>query len=170
MSSIERWRLRNGRSANERVQAKPGRVALASGWMRFVIPPNGRISELSNRTARARAAHAGKDWEVPEGISRAAEKAREYASNVGKTLSETARSTASGAGEYAEASTPDDHGLSWTDGGANAEYRSGTASPGCDGWVGRRGSRCSCFPNYPNGARNSWPRGKTAFGSRDKRR
>lgn len=102
MSSIERWRLRNGRSANERVQAKPGRVALASGWMRFVIPPNGRISELSNRTARARAAHAGKDWEVPEGISRAAEKAREYASNVGKTLSETARSTASAAGEYAE--------------------------------------------------------------------
>jgi hypothetical protein len=45
---------------------------------------------------------SGKDWEMPEGISRAADTAREYASNVGKTLSETARSSASAAGEYAE--------------------------------------------------------------------
>jgi hypothetical protein len=45
----------------------PEGVALASGWMRFVIPHRklGQpptvtwVSELSNRTARARVAHAG---------------------------------------------------------------------------------------------------------------
>jgi hypothetical protein len=44
----------------------------------------------------------GKDWEMPEGMSRAADTAREYASNVGKTVGETARSYASAAGEYAD--------------------------------------------------------------------
>jgi hypothetical protein len=44
----------------------------------------------------------GKDWEMPEGMSRAADTAREYASNVGKTVGETARSYSSAAGEYAD--------------------------------------------------------------------
>lgn len=44
----------------------------------------------------------GKDWEMPEGMSRAADTAREYASNVGKTVGETARSYASAAGEFAD--------------------------------------------------------------------
>jgi hypothetical protein len=44
----------------------------------------------------------GKDWEMPEGISGAADTAREYASNVGKAVGETARSYASAAGEYAD--------------------------------------------------------------------
>ena len=43
-----------------------------------------------------------KDWEMPEGMSGAADTAREYASNVGKTVGETARSYASAAGEYAD--------------------------------------------------------------------
>ena len=44
----------------------------------------------------------GRDWEMPEGMSRAADTAREYASNVGKTVGETARSYASAAGEFAD--------------------------------------------------------------------
>jgi hypothetical protein len=51
----------------------------------------------------------GKDWEMPEGMSRATDTAREYASGVGKTVGETAktvgetaRSYASAAGEYAD--------------------------------------------------------------------
>lgn len=44
----------------------------------------------------------GKDWQMPEGMSRAADTAREYASNVSKTVSETAGSYASAAGEYAD--------------------------------------------------------------------
>jgi hypothetical protein len=43
-----------------------------------------------------------KDWEMPEGMSGAADTAREYASNVGKAVGETARSYASAAGEYAD--------------------------------------------------------------------
>jgi hypothetical protein len=43
-----------------------------------------------------------KDWEMPEGMSGAADTAREYASNVGKTVGETARSYASAAAEYAD--------------------------------------------------------------------
>ena len=39
---------------------------------------------------------------MPEGMSRAADTAREYASNVGKTVSETARSYALAAGEFAD--------------------------------------------------------------------
>ena len=39
---------------------------------------------------------------MPEGMSRAADTAREYASNVGKTVGETARSYSSAAGEYAD--------------------------------------------------------------------
>jgi hypothetical protein len=45
---------------------------------------------------------SGQDWEMPEGMSQAADNAREYASNVGKTVSDTARSYASAAGEYAD--------------------------------------------------------------------
>jgi hypothetical protein len=44
----------------------------------------------------------GQDWEMPEGMSRAADNAREYASNVGKTVGETTRSYASAAGEYVD--------------------------------------------------------------------
>jgi hypothetical protein len=44
----------------------------------------------------------GKNWQMPEGMYRAADTAREYASNVGKTVSETASSYASAAGEYAD--------------------------------------------------------------------
>jgi hypothetical protein len=51
---------------------------------------------------RERRGDGGQDWEMPEGMSRAADNAREYASNVGKTVSDTARSYASTAGEYAD--------------------------------------------------------------------
>ncbi len=44
----------------------------------------------------------GKDWEIPEGISQAAENARDYASNVSKTVGEKTRSFAAAAGEYVD--------------------------------------------------------------------
>lgn len=44
----------------------------------------------------------GRDWEMPEGMSRAADGAREYASSVGKTVSETADQYGSAAGEYVD--------------------------------------------------------------------
>ncbi len=44
----------------------------------------------------------GKDWEIPEGISQAADNARDYASNVSRTVGEQARSFAAAAGEYVE--------------------------------------------------------------------
>jgi hypothetical protein len=44
----------------------------------------------------------GKDWELSEGISQAAENARDYASNVSKAVGEKTRSFAAAAGEYVE--------------------------------------------------------------------
>ncbi len=44
----------------------------------------------------------GKDKEIPEGISQAAENARDYASNVSKTVGEKTRSFAATASEYVE--------------------------------------------------------------------
>jgi hypothetical protein len=45
---------------------------------------------------------SGRDWAMPEGISRAADTARDYASDVSKKVSESARDYTSAAGEYAE--------------------------------------------------------------------
>ena len=133
----------------------------------------------------------GQDWAMPEGMSRAADTAREYASNVGKTVSDTARSYASAAGEYADqarqtvgetarsyasaAGEYADHARqtirdqSGSDCGANAEHdradRSGAAIGSCHRrGSGRRGP-CSCFPIHPNGTRNARPRRKTTVGS-----
>jgi hypothetical protein len=45
---------------------------------------------------------SGHDWAMPEGLSQAADTARDYASNVSSKVSESARNYTSAAGEYAE--------------------------------------------------------------------
>ena len=128
----------------------------------------------------------GKDWEMPEGMSRAADTAREYASNVGKTVGETARSYSSAAGEFADQARRTvsetarsyasavgefaDHasrrsGIAWTDAAEQTQStieRIVREQPigGCHRRGGGRRGPCSCFPIHPNGARNAGPAGK----------
>lgn len=64
-----------------------------------------RSQQYSGSGARETSTHhrpRGQDWEVSESVSRAADTAREYASDVSKTVRETADQYVSAAGEYVQ--------------------------------------------------------------------
>lgn len=54
------------------------------------------------RGSRRRGSDRGGDWDLAEGMSRTADKAREYATTVSDTVSETAEEYVSAAGEYVD--------------------------------------------------------------------
>jgi hypothetical protein len=88
-------------------QNPEGLLLLAAGCALLFRTGTSRATQRTYRNesyAGEEAEHRGSsrnDWERPEGISRAAQNAARYASDMREAVSETARSYASAAGEYA---------------------------------------------------------------------
>ena len=76
-----------------------------SSWSRSAASSSSSSSSSSdyrNRSDSAMHEQRGSDWGVTEGISRAAETARDYASDVTRSVGETANEYASAVGDYAD--------------------------------------------------------------------